>query len=33
MPGWQDFVVDPLSNFITLIADAVGSYGISARAV
>ncbi len=29
MPGWQDFVVDPLSNFITLIADAVGSYGIS----
>ena len=29
MPGWQEFVVDPLSGFITTIADNVGSYGIA----
>ncbi len=29
MPGWQNFVVDPLSNFIILIADNVGSFGIA----
>lgn len=29
MPGWQDFVVDPLSEFITFVADASGGYAMA----
>lgn len=29
MPGWQEFVVDPLSNFITFVAGGVGGYAIA----
>ena len=29
MPGWQPFVVDPLMNLITLIANGLGSYAIA----
>src|SRR3990172_5667872 len=29
MPGWQQFVVDPLANLLTAMAGAMGGYGIA----
>jgi len=29
MPGWQDYVVEPMTQLLTLIADGVGGYGLA----
>ena len=29
MPGWQDYVVEPLSEFITFVADSFGGYAMA----
>ena len=29
MPGWQQFVIDPLTGFVSLLADNVGGYAIA----